>query len=310
VSSRSIEFTSDDYQITASNLSNATFLSGITASQVVLSTVYPVFQEAASGITAQPAFRDSTPIADAVSAVSVVNSSGGSVTTGSISTIIPAGYVKLQENDLVRQLVTSGYLVSSGSSTNSPLMDADVWLDLNRNFIKDNDEPSAITDADGGFTLAVSPTTIALYDSNHDGNLYDEHLRLISTGGIDSLTSKTVDGMVLIGDFSNGVLTPVTTLATLLADAGVSAANSIAIQRAFGVAVVDVADHSTAYDPYEALAKGDAEQMTKTNLQQFLGKGGARRRSRSRRSTRKQNKDRRNRQSRKSRQSRRQSRRQ
>ena len=64
--------------------------------------------------------------------------------------------------------------------------------------------------------------------------------------------------MVLIGDFNNGVLTPVTTLAALLADAGVSAANSAAIQKAFGVAVVDVADQSSAYDPYEALAKDDA----------------------------------------------------
>jgi hypothetical protein len=149
-------------------------------------------------------------------------------------------------------------LVSSGSSTSSPLMNADVWLDLNRNLRQDDDEPSATTNASGGFTLAVSPETITRYDSNLDGNLDDEHLRLISTGGIDSLTSKPVEGMVLIGDFSNGVLTPVTTLAALLADAGVSAANSAAIQRAFGVAVVDVADHSTAYDPYEALAKGDA----------------------------------------------------
>jgi hypothetical protein len=165
--------------------------------------------------------------------------------------------VDLKQTDLIRELVRSGYLISDGSTTSSPLMNADVWLDLNRNFRKDDDEPAAITNTDGGFTLAIPGDVVKQYDTNNDGQLKDEHLRLISTGGIDSLTSKPVAGMVLIGDFNNGVLTPVTTLAALLADAGVSSANSAGIQRAFGVAVVDVADQSTAYDPYEALAKGD-----------------------------------------------------
>jgi len=65
-----------------------------------------------------------------------------------------------------------------------------------------------------------------------------------------------LDDLTLIGDFSNSTITPVTTLAALLADAGVSAAASAAIQKAFGVAVVDQADHSMAYDPYAELAAG------------------------------------------------------
>jgi ABC-type amino acid transport substrate-binding protein len=260
VSSAPINFTSNDFQITAANLANATFLTGVSASQVVLSTVYPVFRAAAAGITVTP---DSTtvtpPIADSVSEVLV--NAGSSVATGTISPTIPAGYVALQDNDLVRELVRSGYLIANGSSTSSPLMDADVWLDLNRNFVQDSDEPSAITDAYGGFTLAISPSILSSHDSNGDGSLDDEHLRLISIGGTDSLTGKLVPGTVLIGDFGNGVLTPVTTLAALLADAGVPAAQSAAIQRLYGVAVVDVADHSTAYDPYEGLARGDVNQF-------------------------------------------------
>jgi hypothetical protein len=41
------------------------------------------------------------------------------VATGVISGTIPAGYVVLQENELIRELVKSGYLISSGSSTSS-----------------------------------------------------------------------------------------------------------------------------------------------------------------------------------------------
>ena len=256
-----ITFTSSDYQITSANLSNASFPSGTSAAQVVLSTVFPVFRTAAAGITVKPASSQTTPIADSVSEVLVSASTGGAATTGSISRTVPTGYKLLQENALILELVKSGFLVSSGSSTSSPLMNADVWLDLNRNFLKDDDEPSASTDPDGGFTLALSPSTVQTYDSNRDGSLYDEHLRLISTGGIDSLTSKPVAGAVLIGDFGNGVLTPVTTLAALLADAGVSAANSAAIQKLYGVSVVDVADYSTAYDPYDGLANGDAKKF-------------------------------------------------
>jgi hypothetical protein len=80
-----ITFTSSDYKITAANLSSATFPSGTTASQVVLSTVYPVFRDAAAGITVNPETKVAPPIADSVSEVLVSSSSSGTVATASIS---------------------------------------------------------------------------------------------------------------------------------------------------------------------------------------------------------------------------------
>ena len=247
---------STNYQLTASNINSASLPSGVSSSQILIATIAPVFRSAAAGITVKPAASATTPKADAVS--ESISSSANIAITGSTSSSIPAGYIEVVQTDLIRELVQSGYLISSGSSTSSPLMAADVWLDLNQNFIKDEGEPAAITDADGGFTLSISQAIVRQYDINGNGDLKDEHLRLISTGGIDSLTAKPVAGMVLIGDFSNGVLTPVTTLSSLLAEAGLGASTSAAIQKAFGVAVVDVDGNSSAYDPYAALAEGDA----------------------------------------------------
>ena len=259
VSLNPVAITSSDYQLTADNLASAILPAGVTASQVLTSTIAAVFRPAPLGISVTPAAASGRPKADAVNQLANAEKA---VATGSTSNTAPDGYEPIDQTDLINQLIKSGHIIAAGSTTSSPLLGADVWLDLNRNFSKDADEPSASTNADGGFTLAVPASVVSRFDSNGDGKLNDEHLRLISSGGIDSLTSKTLADLVLIADYSNTTLTPVTTLAVLLADAGVSAANSAAIQMAYGVAVVDLADHSTAYDPYVNLATGGSKAIS------------------------------------------------
>lgn len=259
VSLNLIAIYSSDYQLTADNLASAILPAGVTASQVLTSTIAAVFRPAIAGITVKPAEARGKAIADAVNQVANADKA---VATGSTSNTVLDGYEPIDQTALISQLIKSGYIIAAGSTTSSPLLGADVWLDLNRNFRKDADEPSASTNADGGFTLAISASVVSRFDSNGDGKLNDEHLRLISSGGIDSLTNKSLADLMLIADYSNTTLTPVTTLAALLADAGVSAATSAAIQRAYGVAVVDQADHSTAYNPYVNLATGGSEAIS------------------------------------------------
>jgi Ca2+-binding RTX toxin-like protein/ABC-type amino acid transport substrate-binding protein len=259
VSLNPVAIYSSDYQLTADNLASAILPAGVTASQVLTSTIAAVFRFAVAGITVKPAEAIGKPLADAVNQVAIADKA---VLTGTTSNNVPSGYDPIEQTDLINQLIKSGYIIAAGSTTSSPLLGADVWLDLNRNFRKDADEPSASTNADGGFTLAISASVVSRFDSNGDGKLNDEHLRLISSGGIDSLTNKSLADLMLIADYSNTTLTPVTTLAALLADAGVSAATSAAIQRAYGVAVVDQADHSTAYNPYVNLATGGSEAIS------------------------------------------------
>ncbi|MDM3849924.1 MAG: transporter substrate-binding domain-containing protein [Aphanizomenon gracile PMC627.10] len=92
---------------------------------------------------------------------------------------------------------------------NGPIADAKVFLDINGNFIPDQNEPTVTTDNYGRFNLQYNLND---YDTNGDGKLDYTEALVIGMGGIDTTTGKEVKVpfMATVGS----EISPLTTLKT------------------------------------------------------------------------------------------------
>jgi VCBS repeat-containing protein len=226
--------------------------------------------EALDPATLRPQLREAKPVAVTpvlvngqarASATSGVGAGNGNrVQIGQQNLAAPTGTTLLLADDLLEQLVQSGYLVQSGQATSSPLEGAAVWLDLNGNLQPDADEPATVAFDDGRFQLAISPQQLAAADHNGNGSLNDEGYALVSRGGVDSLTRRPVPNLLLIGQLGRPVLTPVTTLVQVLRRVG---ADDNTIERLSTTLVGSGWSLAETFerDPYEELRAGDVEAL-------------------------------------------------
>ncbi|BCR03542.1 hypothetical protein DESUT3_06110 [Desulfuromonas versatilis] len=88
-------------------------------------------------------------------------------------------------------------VTEAGRVVQGPVAGALVFADLNGNLVADGDEPSAETDADGGFELTVR----------------NQSRRLVSRGGYDTLRGRAAYEVLAPGGAAN--ITPLTTLVAL-----------------------------------------------------------------------------------------------
>ncbi len=94
----------------------------------------------------------------------------------------------------------------SGVAVDGYLQGATVFLDVNRNGVQDSNEPGAVTDSQGGYSLDIS----SLSGQNING------LPIVVTGGVDSDTGYAFAGRLLSpvdSSSTSQVVTPLTTLA-------------------------------------------------------------------------------------------------
>jgi len=123
---------------------------------------------------------------------------------------------------------------------------ATVFLDANKNGIKDTNEPSTITDASGKYNLDISFET---FDTNKNGEIDPSEGNLVATGGTDTATGLPLETPVTAPPDST-VVTLLTSLIADLIDKGVApeAAQSL-VKSALAIpAEFDL----TSFDPIEA----------------------------------------------------------
>ncbi|WP_333226520.1 S8 family serine peptidase, partial [Microcoleus sp. BR0-C5] len=123
---------------------------------------------------------------------------------------------------------------------------ATVFLDANKNGIKDTNEPSTITDASGKYNLNIAFET---FDTNKNGEIDPSEGNLVATGGTDTATGLPLETPVTAPPDST-VVTLLTSLVADLIDKGVApeAAQSL-VKSALAIpAEFDL----TSFDPIEA----------------------------------------------------------
>ncbi len=116
-------------------------------------------------------------------------------------------HVTIQEGTL---LILDSVTTLKGIGFDGYIADATVFLDLNNNQTLDTNEPSAITDLKGKFSLPVSATRV---DANRNGRIDGTEGSLVLVGGIDQSTGLPLT-TPLMAPANSGVISPVTTLLT------------------------------------------------------------------------------------------------
>ena len=112
----------------------------------------------------------------------------------------------LTDNQALSITITNAF---EGRVVDAPISGASVFVDLNGNNTQDAGEPSGTTDANGYFNvdLFTSPT--------------DGLAKVVSKGGIDTMTGKALPGLALVSDVPNDLTKPanVTPLTTVISAA-------------------------------------------------------------------------------------------
>ncbi|NJL67061.1 MAG: hypothetical protein HC894_10265, partial [Microcoleus sp. SM1_3_4] len=95
---------------------------------------------------------------------------------------------------------------------------ATVFLDANKNGIKDSNEPSTTTDGGGKFNLDIP---FDIFDTNNNGEIDPEEGHLVATGGTDTATGLPLETPVTAPPDSS-VVTLLTSLVADLIDKGIA----------------------------------------------------------------------------------------
>jgi Ca2+-binding RTX toxin-like protein len=140
------------------------------------------------------------------------------------------------------------HVVNSGSGTviDGYISGATVFLDANKNGVKDTNEPSTTTDSGGKYNLDIPFET---FDTNKNGEIDPSEGNLVATGGIDTATGLPLETPVTAPPDSS-VVTLLTSLIADLIDKGIApeSAQSL-VKAALGLpADVDL----TSLDPIDA----------------------------------------------------------
>jgi serine protease len=109
----------------------------------------------------------------------------------------------LTDNQALTITITNAF---EGRVVDAPISGASVFVDLNGNNIQDTGEPSGTTDANGYFN--VDSFTLPT----------DGQAKVVSKGGIDTMTGKALPGLALVSDVPSDLTKPanVTPLTTVL----------------------------------------------------------------------------------------------
>jgi subtilisin family serine protease len=131
--------------------------------------------------------------------------------------------IKLTATDKAGATVSDdkGMLVkfsSRGVVIDSYISGATLFLDANKNGIKDPNEPSTITDSNGEYDLDIPFET---FDINKNGELEPEEGNLVAIGGIDTATGLPLETPVTAPPDSS-VVTLLTSLVADLIDKGIA----------------------------------------------------------------------------------------
>ncbi len=110
--------------------------------------------------------------------------------------------------------IQSGVIALSIAS-GSQLASGMVFLDLNKNEVKDRDEPQAITSLDGSFAMFI-PITL---DPDRDGIFRPQDAQLVMAGGLDPATGRA--NGILRAPLGSLVVSPLTTIMASLSDLSV-----------------------------------------------------------------------------------------
>jgi hypothetical protein len=135
---------------------------------------------------------------------------------------------------------------STGVVIDGYIESATLFLDANKNGVKDTNEPSTITDSSGKFNLDIPFET---FDTNNNGEIDPSEGNLVATGGIDTATGLPLETPVTAPPDSS-VVTLLTSLIADLIDKGIApeSAQSL-VKAALGLpAEIDL----TSLDPIEA----------------------------------------------------------
>ncbi|MGL5060072.1 MAG: calcium-binding protein, partial [Microcoleus sp.] len=182
----------------------------------------------------------------------------------------------LQHNFLFRDLSFNGTNFTSGavgpdltgSVVDGYISGATVFLDANKNGIKDTNEPSTTTDSNGGYKLEVS---LGNFDKNKNGKIDPEEGNLVAFGGTDTATGLPLENS-LSAPADAAVVSPLTSLVTDLMAGGMSQSEAESkVKSALSIpGEVDLLD----LDPIASTAKnepGGVETLVAmTKVQNFI----------------------------------------
>lgn len=116
------------------------------------------------------------------------------------------------------QIVPIYYSIYSGLVIDGYISGATLFLDANKNGIKDSNEPSTTTDGGGKFNLDIP---FDIFDTNKNGEIDPEEGHLVATGGTDTATGLPLETPVTAPPDSS-VVTLLTSLVADLIDKGIA----------------------------------------------------------------------------------------
>lgn len=141
----------------------------------------------------------------------------------------------------------------SGSVADGYISGATVCLDINANGTCDSTEPTATTDANGGYTISTTATIPA-------------GTKLIASGGTDTYTNQAFTGTLIspidLKDGTKNHLNPLTTLvasSTSSTTTTQTALNNVATELGIDASMIQA-------DPFAKLSTGTVDEQTKAGL--------------------------------------------
>ncbi|MEG4988303.1 FG-GAP-like repeat-containing protein, partial [Microcoleus sp. BR0-C5] len=147
-------------------------------------------------------------------------------------------------SDMIRLIMNDSSF--GGTVIDGYISGASVFLDANKNGIKDPNEPSTTTDANGKFNLNIPFET---FDTNKNGEIDPEEGNLVAIGGIDTATGLPLETPVTAPPDAS-VVTLLTTLIADLIDKGIAPEEAQSLVKAALSLPADV--DLTSFDPIEA----------------------------------------------------------
>ncbi|MEG4009742.1 FG-GAP-like repeat-containing protein [Microcoleus sp. Pol11C1] len=155
--------------------------------------------------------------------------------------------LSVSDNDLTRP--SQGMLLtfsSTGVVIDGYISGATLFLDANKNGVKDTNEPSTTTDSGGKFNLNIPFET---FDTNKNGEIDPSEGNLVATGGTDTATGLPLETPVTAPPDAS-VVTLLTTLIADLSDKGIEPEEAQSLVKAALGLPADV--DLTSLDPIEA----------------------------------------------------------
>jgi Ca2+-binding RTX toxin-like protein len=140
---------------------------------------------------------------------------------------------------------------NSGRTSQKYIMGATIFLDANFNGIQDENEPFAISNSDGSYTLNID---VEKFDKNANGSIDADEGRIVSLGGMDTYTFLPMT-TILTATPGSSMITPVTTLASELVHKGINPQEAQAQVKA-ALGLPNEIDLNT-FDAIAAIKAGD-----------------------------------------------------